>query len=43
MPIDGEMRVCGHPEHYPNQYPATYEQIAEVPETTAEIAELPEY
>lgn len=23
-PRQGELRACGHPEHYPNQYPATY-------------------
>lgn len=23
-PKQGELRACGHPEHYPNQYPATY-------------------
>jgi hypothetical protein len=25
----GELRACGHPEHYPNQYPATYVVKAE--------------
>jgi len=23
-PKQGELRACGHPEHYPRQYPATY-------------------
>ena len=23
-PVDGEDRVCGHPEHYPRKFPAVY-------------------
>jgi hypothetical protein len=29
-PEDGEFRVCGDPEHYPNQYPVTYSEPVEV-------------
>jgi hypothetical protein len=28
-PVDGEMRACGHPEHYPAQFPATYRRLTE--------------
>jgi hypothetical protein len=24
-PVEGELRACGHPEHYPQQFPASYE------------------
>jgi hypothetical protein len=27
-PVDGELRVCGHPEHYPAQFPARYTDLA---------------
>jgi hypothetical protein len=26
-PVDGELRVCGHPEHYPAQFPARYTDL----------------
>lgn len=29
-PADGELRVCGHPEHYPEQYPVRYTEPIEV-------------
>ena len=29
-PADGELRVCGDFEHYPNQYPVTYSEPVEV-------------
>jgi hypothetical protein len=25
-PVDGELRTCGSFEHYPQQFPATYDQ-----------------
>jgi hypothetical protein len=31
-PVDGELRVCGHPDHYPAQYPVTYSEPVEVPQ-----------
>lgn len=30
-PVNGELRVCGHPECYPVQYPVTYSEPVEVP------------
>jgi hypothetical protein len=30
LPVDGELRACGHPEHYPGQYPVTYSEPVEV-------------
>lgn len=30
-PVNGELRVCGHPDCYPAQYPVTYSEPAEVP------------
>jgi hypothetical protein len=29
-PMNGETRVCGHPECYPAQYPVTYSEPIEV-------------
>jgi len=31
LPRDGELRACGHPEHYPARYPVTYSEPVEVP------------
>jgi hypothetical protein len=30
LPVDGELRVCGMPEHYPGEYPVTYSEPVEV-------------
>jgi hypothetical protein len=30
-PVNGERRVCGHPECYPAQYQVTYSEPIEVP------------
>ena len=30
-PVAGELRVCGHPDCYPRQFPATYSEPIEVP------------
>lgn len=27
LPVQGEKRVCGHPEHYPALYVATYSRL----------------
>ncbi len=29
-PVNGELRVCGHFDHYPNEYPVTYSEPIEV-------------
>jgi hypothetical protein len=29
LPADGELRACGHPEHYPLKFAATYQPITE--------------
>ena len=29
LPDEGEMRACGHPEHYPAQFPASYRRLTE--------------
>ena len=46
LPEDGELRVCGHPEHYPNEYPVTYSEPVAVTARpplmdVAEAAEVP--
>lgn len=30
LPVNGELRACGHPEHYPRQYPAAYSGFVEL-------------
>lgn len=30
-PIQGEMRVCGDPDHYPQEFSAEYEDLGELP------------
>jgi hypothetical protein len=30
MPVNGELRVCGHPDHYPQQFTVTYSEPIEV-------------
>jgi hypothetical protein len=42
LPVDGELRVCGMPEHYPGEYPVTYSEPVEVTDRPplAGVAEL---
>jgi hypothetical protein len=46
LPEDGEVRVCGHPDHWPAEFPVTYSEPVEVTERpplmgVAELVQLP--